>query len=250
MDISILFDVGFFVAVFLVNFFGAISGGAGLVVRPLLIALGVPPQFAIGTTRTANVFTRFVGLSQFHKHTKIDWRLAFTLMLPATVGSIIGVQIVVSIDQSLLTRIIGFMILLSGVGLLLNKNIGIADTKHVPSLRRKIFGAITYGFSTLVATLSGGGGVINNYILLNVYKKSYISAAAIRKVAGFGGAVVGSVLFIYYGFIDWYYAMIILIAGSLGTYLGVSHGIHKGEEWVRYVVLTVVFIFGTKMLFF
>ena len=250
MDIGILFDIGLFAAVFLVNFFGAISGGAGLVVRPLLILLGVPPQFAIGTTRTANVITRLVGLTQFHKHSKIDWKLALTLMVPATVGSIIGVQLVVWLDQELLTRIIGFMVLLSGIGLLIKKDVGIANIDFVPSVRRKIIGGIIYGLSTLIATLSGGGGVINNYILLNIYKKSYISAAAIRKVAGFGGAFIGSLLFIYYGFINWYYALLILIAGSIGTYMGVQHGIKKGEEWVRVIVLIVVFVFGTKMLFF
>jgi len=250
MDTSILLDIGFFIAVFFATFFGAISGGAGLIVRPLLISLGVPPQFAIGTTRTANVFTRLVGLSQFNKHNKIDWRLAFTLLIPATIGSIIGVQIVVSLDQELLTRIIGFMILLSGVTLLIKKDIGTINLGRIPSTRRKIFGAITYAITTLIATLTGGGGVINNYILLHVYKKSYISSAAIRKVAGFGGSVVSSLLFIHYGFINWYYALIILVAGSIGTYLGVRHGIHKGEEWVRYLVLIVVFVFGTKMLFF
>jgi len=57
-------------------------------------------------------------------------------------------------------------------------------------------------------------------------------------------------LFIYHGIIDWYYAGIILVAGGMGTYWGIKHGIHKGEEWVRYIVLLVVFVFGTKMLFF
>jgi hypothetical protein len=250
MDVGILFDIGFFIAVLLVNFFGAISGGGGLVVRPLLIFLGVPPQFAIGTTRTANVVTRLVGLSRFHKHSKIDWKLAFTLMIPATIGSIIGVQIVVSLQEELLTKVIGAFILLSGIGLLIKKEVGTSEIDFKPSKRRKIVGSVVYGASTLVATLTGGGGVINNFILLNIYKKSYITAAAIRKVAGFGGALVGALLFIHYGFVDWYYALLILVAGSLGTFWGIKHGLQKGEKWARTIVLVVVFVFGVKMLFF
>lgn len=250
METTLLTDIGFFVAVFLVNYIGAISGGAGLVVRPLLIFLGVPPQFAIGTTRAANIFTRLVGLTQFHQHSKIDWTLAFTLMIPATIGSIIGVQIVVSLDTEVLTRFIGFMILLSGFMLLIKKETGTVAHDHVHSARRKLFGYVSYGASTLMATLTGGGSVINNYILLHVYKKTYIQAAAIRKVAGFGGAVIGGALFIYYGFINVHYALIIIVAGGLGTYIGVGHGLRRGEEWVRYMVLFVVFVFGTKMLFF
>lgn len=250
MEYSLLVDLGFFIAVFVVSFFGALSGGAGLVMRPLLIFIGVSPQYAIGTIRVGNVVSRLVGLTHLHRHGAIDWKLSFLLMIPATLGSIASVQIIVSLETEVLTRFIGFLILLSGIGMLFKR--GKAERKPIgtPLFKSPIFGFISYGVTTLIGNLTGGGGVINNYLLLTVYEKDYISAAAIRKVAGFGGALIGSVLFIYYGFVNWHYVVIVLVAGSLGTYFGTSHGIKKGEEWVRSLVLAVVFVFGFKMLFF
>ena len=61
MLVDILIDAVIALIVFGVNFVGVISGGAALILRPLLIMLGIPPQVAIGTTRTANVGSRFVG---------------------------------------------------------------------------------------------------------------------------------------------------------------------------------------------
>ena len=189
------------------------------------------------------------ALTQFHKYSKIDWRLSLTLMIPATIGSFIGVQVVVSLDPETLTKVMGYAILLSGVLLLFRKKIGTVDTGHVPSLPMKIFGIIAYGTTTVLATLTGGGGVINNYILLFVYKKSYIASAAVRSVAGFGGAVIGAGMFIYYDLINWHYVILLFAAGAFGNYFGVRYGINRGEEWVRRIVLVVVFVFGIKMLF-
>jgi uncharacterized protein len=250
MDAGILIDIVVFLIVFGVNFIGVISGGGALIIRPLLILLGVPPQMAIGSTRTANVGTRLIGLTQFHKYGKIDWKLALLLLVPATIGSFVGVQIVVNLDPVTLTKVMGYAILLSGVLLLFKKKIGtVVNEESGPSLGMRLFGAILYGVTTIIATLTGGGGVINNYILIFIYKKSYITSAAVRSVAGFGGAVIGAVLFIYYDLINWHYVILIFLSGGLGSYFGVHYGIHRGEDWVRWIVLIVVFIFGLKMIF-
>jgi hypothetical protein len=247
LDTTIFIDSIIFLIVFAVNFIGVLSGGAALVLRPLLIFLGMPPQLAIGTTRTANVGTRLVGLTQFHKRGKIDWKLAFILMIPATIGSVIGVEIVVRLDPAILIEIVGYAILFSGVLLITKKKTGTVDIDHTPTFLMKIVGVISYGLTTVLATLTGGGGVLNNYILLYIYKKSYITSAAVRSVAGFGGAVIGSALFIYYDLINWHYVILFFMAGALGNYFGVHYGIHKGEEWVRKIVIVVVFVFGLRM---
>ena len=160
MEYGVLIDIVVFLIVVAVNFVGVISGGAALVLRPLLIMLGMPPQLAIGTTRTANVGTRLVGLSQFHRKGKIDWKLAGILMIPATIGSFIGVEIVVRLDPELLTKIVGVAIVLSGFFMLFKKNLGTEEQAHEPSFLMKITGSVLYCLTTVFATLTGGGGVL------------------------------------------------------------------------------------------
>lgn len=249
METTLLTDAFVFIVAVVVNFFGVMSGGAALILRPLLIFMGLPPQYAIGTTRTANVVTRLVGLTHFHKYDKIDWRLSLTLMIPATIGSLIGAEIVVRLDPTLLTKLVGYMILISGVLMALKRNIAVPDDNHIPTYWMKVVGMLSYGATTIVATLTGGGGVINNYILLFIYKKSYIASAAVRSVAGFGGALIGSAIFIYYDLVNWHYAILFMLAGAIGNHFGAKYGIHKGEEWVKRIVLIVIIVFGLRMIF-
>ncbi|MCH8327428.1 MAG: sulfite exporter TauE/SafE family protein, partial [Candidatus Marinimicrobia bacterium] len=75
-------------------------------------------------------------------------------------------------------------------------------------------------------------------------------SAAIRKVAGYSGSIISSILFINLGFVNWYYVLLTFIGSGLGGYFGVKYGIKKGESWVRRLMLIVIAIVGVRMLFF
>ena len=53
-------------------FIGAISGGVGLVLRPLLILIGFPAAIVIGSVRVAAIFGEIPGIYLLHKNRKVD----------------------------------------------------------------------------------------------------------------------------------------------------------------------------------
>ncbi len=87
---------------------GAISGlfgvGGGIVMVPLLVlALGVPQRRAHGTSVTATLPIALAGVSGFWLEGRVDWPVAFVVVLGAVPGAVIGAQLLAKVPTTLLT---------------------------------------------------------------------------------------------------------------------------------------------------
>ena len=82
------------------------------------------------------------------------------------------------------------------------------------------------------------------------YGKSYISASALGKATSYIGTGIASILFIVSGVVDWKLFAVVVPGFLLGSYFGTSFGLKKGEKWIKFLVLVVVFASAIKILFF
>lgn len=238
------------IAIFTISFFSVMSGGIGLLTRPLLILVGIPPEMAMGSFRVANMFGRLASLIPFQRgKVPIDWKLAFLLLIPSFIGGAIGAEIIRQVDPTHLKRLLGIFILAIGMVLLIKKEIGIRDKGHVPTKRKNLIAGFSMILIGIIASFVGGSGIFFIYLAIFLYDKSYITSAPIRKIANFGSALSASLLFIYYGIVDWKLMLVILVADGLGEFLGARYQLKKGERWVRAVTLLVVFASGLTMIF-
>jgi hypothetical protein len=245
IDIVVVF------AIFLISFFSVISGGIGLLSRPILILLGFPPEIAIGTFRVANLAGRLAGFSAImHRHAvRMDWKLAGWLFIPSLLGGIAGAEIVKLLPADAIKKVLGAFILVMGLILLMKRELGLVE-RHEPTTKAKnTIGFIATVIIGIIAAFIGGSGILFGYMLIFVYNKSYLSSAPVRKIANFGSTLSSAIFFIIHGFVKWKLMILILIAGVLGEYFGGKYQIKKGEEWVRTITLIIVFASGLLMLF-
>lgn len=238
--------------IFVLSFFSVISGGIGLLSRPILIMFGLPPSVAIGTFRVSNLIARIGGALSFiqqRKSLEIDWKLAFHLFIPSFLGGIIGAEIVSFVNPHLLKMILGIFIVAIGLVLLVRKDLGIVSHHTKMSRAKQAVGIISTLVIGIIAAFVGGSGILFAYLLILNYDKSYLSSAPVRKLANFGSALSSSLLFVWYDIVDWKLMVIILIAGGLGEYFGGRYQIQKGEVWIRRVTLAMIFAGGAAMFF-
>jgi len=235
-----MIDILIFLGVFLAYFFATLSGGVGLVVRPLLIFGGLDPQLAVGSSKVANLVSKGVSLQALTAYRKIDWRRSISLVIPAFIGGWVGAEIVMLIEGELLKNVIGTMVIVMALFLFIKPHLGIEDMRLEVSRGRKAVGYVMYGLANALSTLTGAGGAVISSVLVVFFGETYISSAMIRKVAGYASTISGSAVFIINGSVSWYYVLIIAAAGSLGGYLGVKVGIKVGDKWIRVLLLTLV----------
>ena len=248
MDLLVLLIIGL-ANLMAVSLF-TMSGGIGLVIRPIMLFFGVPPQIMIGTVRVSSILGSVVSQSVLQKAKKIDWYLVILLALPNILGGLFGIYIITSLDQLLLKQIIGVLLILVGLFLIIKKDIGV---KRVKAKLGKLHYLISYpimfilGFLLLVV---GGTGFLSRLFFIFGYGKTYIEAAAVQKAINFWQTLVTTFVFIFLAIIDWPLLVILLLSSALGNYIGTKFVLKSGEKYLRVLLLIVVFISGIKLAFF
>jgi len=249
MDLIILILV--FLLGFITMFFGAVSGGVGLVTRPVLIFLGFPAGTVIASSRVAGVVGELPGLYVLHKYKKVDWKIVFFLVIPMVIGSVLASIAVITILKSSLDFVLGVLLLLVGFFLLFKSKIGVvAKSQKFSAMKTKVvsfLGTIPIAF---LNTISGGLGPIYSLFYVWIYGKTFISASALWRIASNISAVFSAIIFIVGGLVDWELCIALMLGLALGSFFGTKFGLKKGETWIRYVILIVIFAGAIKLLFF
>lgn len=247
MEISLLLA---FILAFGVMFIGAISGGVGLVLRPLLIFIGFPAIAVIGSSRVAGVIGEWPGILVLHKNKKIDWKLVLFLVVPMFLGSLLAGIAVLSLLKGYLEPVMGVILLVVGVLLVIHKNAGLQEKKVHISKWRHIIGFFGTMIISFFNTITGGMGPMFSSFYIATYGKNYIKASALGKVTAYLGIGLASIIFIIGKVVDWQLIITLALGFMLGSFFGTKFGLEKGNAWIRTLVLIIVFASAIKLIFF
>lgn len=239
-----------FIIAFGTMFVGAISGGVGLVLRPLLIFIGFPAVAVVGSVRVASVVGEIPCIFLLHKHKKVDWRLVWLLVIPMFLGSLIAGIAVLSILKGILEPVMGIILLVVGMILVIHRKSGLEERKIHLSKTRNIIGFFGTMIVSFFNTITGGMGPMFSSLYIANYGKTYISASALGKTTSYIGAGIASIVFLIGKAVNWQLFVALVFGFALGSFFGVRHGLKKGEGWIRVLVLIVVFASAIKLIFF
>ncbi len=236
---------------FVTMFFGAISGGVGLVTRPILIFMGFPSSAVISSSRVAGVFGEIPGLYLLHKNNKVDWKIVLFLVVPMTIGSVLASIAVITFLKSSLDSILGLLLLFAGIFLLIKPQLGVATKNNkFSNLKTKILSFFCTVPIAFLNTITGGLGPMYSLIYVWIYGKTFISASALWRIASNISTFFSAIVFIVSGVVDWQLCIALMIGLALGSFFGTKFGLKKGEGWVKYIIITVIFAGAIKLLFF
>jgi len=246
MDLAIIVLLS--VAAFGANFFSVITGGAGLILTPLLITFGIPPVQAIAATKFSYLGTSVTGTIKFHREKRIDYKIALPLAVFGIAGALIGATLVLSAEPHLLKIFIGLMMLGILALVFIKKDLGESEHPVKITHGRLIIG----GFLTLIAvalgTMAGGGLVVLiSYILVILFGASFLHSAGTQKIINDVAFLIIAAIFIISGSVNYAIAIPMLIAASLGGWFGAQYGISKGVHWVKHAFTVAVILMSINI---
>lgn len=231
------------------GFIGSIVGGGGLIVIPMLMFLGLPPHSAIATSKFGAVGLVLGALRKYSQSKKVQWKLVYRLIPLAFLGSIVGSSVLISMDEGLLTNIVGIFILMLLPLVLWKGRIGLVHSGR--SRLMNFFGYILFFVSMAWgAFFGGGGGIINMSILAVFFGLTWIESSATTKVPWLVMSVTALLVFAINGLIHWAFGLVLFFSMGLGGVLGAKTAIRKGNNWVRILLIVMVVVSAVKILFF
>lgn len=220
------------------GFYGSTVGGGLLISFPLLILLGMPTHLALGTQRFGAVLGELSGAIRFYAAKKLKVKLAIALGIIAALGSIVGVTIVIHINENLLNVVIGGMLLILAFILFYKDSLGIKE--H--TLARKHY--ILLFLCTFPLGIYGGffGVGFGMFIamLLVLFGFSFIESAAMGRVVGFLMSVISTIVFIQHGLVNYTYGITLGLGFATGAWIGITIALKKEERYIKYLILFVV----------
>lgn len=102
---------------------GLVGVGGGVVMVPLLILfLGLNQHQAQGTSLAVlAVPVTLLAAYNYHKEGYLDWRYAGIIALFFVIGGVVGSKIAISLDQKMLKKVFGVILLVIAGKMLLSK---------------------------------------------------------------------------------------------------------------------------------
>ena len=228
-----------------------VVGGGSLISVPLLIAVGLPPHFAIGTNRFAMVFNTGVGAIEYHRKAKFRIERALSLAVFASVGSFLGANIVLQIDQEILRYVIAVLMLIMGGIIFYKKRLGLEEVGAKTS--RKTFASIAV-LSFLLGIYGGffGAGISTmfTFVFVLFFGMSFVGSAGMTRFVVCILSMIAVPVFLINMKVDFPYGLVLATSFIVGAKIGVKLALKAGNVWIRRLFLLLVAISSVKLLFF
>ena len=233
------------------GFINTLAGSGSLLTLPVLIFLGLPANVANGTNRIGILMQSIAAIGGFKQKKVFDWSEGIWLTIPAAIGAFIGSMVAVDIDELLMNRIIGVLLVFMFVLLLvkperwLNPSVSSYGTRLTP-LRFIIFTAIGFygGFIQvgvgyfLLAGLVLGAGI------------DLVKANAIKVLITFVFTLLALGVFIYNKQVNYSIGITMGIGNMLGAWVATHVAVKRGAVFIRWFLLICVITFALKLLLF
>ena len=237
-----------FVGVF-AGFLNTLAGSGSVISLAMLMFLGLPANVANGTNRIAILMQNVVGVTSFKKQKVFSFREGIWLALPAVVGSLIGAQLAVNIDEEMMRKTIGgllvflFFIILYKPDAWVKGQVGLVRSK--PSILQVVifffvgvyggFIQAGVGFFLLSGLVLGAG--------FDLVKANAIKLFIILLYTPFALGI-----FIMNGQIDYQMGFTLAAGNMVGAWIAAHYAVSWGARFVRYVLMAVIVFASLKFL--
>lgn len=246
ITLVILFVGGLFSGVI-----NTIAGGGSLISVPLLIASGLPAHLAIGTNRFAMVFNSGVGAIDYHRRVRYRVKLALLLTVFASVGSFLGANVVLQIDENVLEYIIGVLMLIMGGVIVYKKRLGLDERKINLTKRNYILvGVLSFLLGVYGGFFGAGVSTMFTFVFISLFGMSFIRSAGITRFIVTVLSVIAALVFLINMKIEFLFGIVLAVSFIVGAKIGVKLALKAGNVWVRRVFIFLVVISSIKLLFF
>ncbi len=234
---------------FVAGFINTLAGSGSLVTLPMLIFLGLPANVANGTNRVGILLQNVVGVGSFRQQKVLDMRGGLMLAAPAVVGSILGAQIAVNLDEEIMRRTIGVLMVIMLVVILLRpkrwlEGRGEAMDGRPSWTQLLIFFAIgVYG-----GFIQAGVGIFLLAGLVLGAGYDLVRANAVKVLIVLCFTVSALVVFLLNRQVVWSTGLILAVGNMLGAWVAARIAVERGAAFVRWVLIAVVAVSGAELL--
>ncbi len=226
---------------FVAGFINTLAGSGSTITLPLLIFLGLPANVANGTNRISIFFQTLVSVGSFKKQKVIEAKTSMRLAIPAVIGSIIGAQFAVEINERIMNNAIAIMLVIMFFLLLFKPEAWIKGQADLASEKPGIFQIVIFFVIGIYGGFIQAG--VGMFLLAGLVLGSgldLVKANAVKNLIILLFTSVVMVIFMYNNQINYEIGLILAAGSMLGAFVATKFAVSWGPKFIRYVLLFVI----------
>ncbi|MFP4621309.1 MAG: sulfite exporter TauE/SafE family protein [Bacteroidales bacterium] len=236
--------VGFFA-----GFINTLAGSGSLLTLPMLMFLGLPANVANGTNRIAIFLQNVVGVGSFRQQKVLNVRMGLWLALPAVIGSLLGAQIAIGLDEAVMERVIGILLIAMFFLILYKPAHWVKEQAgHVKSKPSMLQIFIFFVIGIYGGFIQAGVGIFLLAGLVLGAGFDVVKANAIKLLIILIYTPFALAIFFMNDQVNLKIGLILALGNMLGAFVASRFAVAWGAKYVRYILLVVIFVSALKLL--
>lgn len=242
-----LFYLATFVLAFISSLLSGIAGGGGgFLMAPYWLIAGLSPSQGAATGAFMAVGMGASSSFAFRKagYLKARRRLVAVLLVITFFASLIGPFYLQYITIDSFKIALACLTLISLPLLFLKPKLTITHKTHISGY---VVVAVLLLASSFIP--SSAISIATSIVLVQMLGTTTLQSVAIRRLIGTLQSFIALVILSMLGFLVWQHAIAGILGGALGSYIGTTFAIKRGEQFAKYA-LAIGAIVGTTAMFF
>jgi uncharacterized membrane protein YfcA len=232
---------------FLASILSGISGGgAGFIMMPYLILLGLTPQQALATSKLQSLGISIGAITAFNGKNLVSRKLIWPLIIITTISAVGSSLLVPKLDGMLFGKAVGVLLIVLVPTLFINKAAFLPGNRSTKWLT---FGYIAFTVFTILQTLMGAGlGSMIVLVLMFLFGLRALEAQATKRIAQIVQAVIMFVMLVAQGMVVFSHGASGFAGSVAGCYIGTHIAIKKDDKLIKVVLAFTMLISGIALL--
>ena len=224
---------------FAAGFINTLAGSGSLLTLPILILLGLPANVANGTNRVGVVMQNIVAVATFRQRGALPLAGSWKLIVPSVAGAVLGAGLAVDLDEALLRRAIGVLMIVLIVVMLLKPERFIAEhlAPREPRLYVEVPLFIVIGIYGGFIQVSVGLFLIAGLVLGAGY--NLVAANALKNLIVLVFTAAALAVFIINDQVQWTLGLLLGSGQAVGAWVAAHFAVKRGAEFVRWAVVVI-----------
>ena len=233
---------------FIAGFINTLAGSGSLLTLPLLMFLGLPANVANGTNRIAILLQNIVGVTSFKQQRVLSFKEGLMIGIPAAVGSIIGAQIAINLNDEIMSRTIGGLLVFMLFIIILKPDRWIKEHAGGTPVVRWFQIIIFFVIGIYGGFIQAGVGFFLLAGLVLGMGHELVKANALKVFIVFLYTPFALAIFILNDQVDYKLGLILAIGNMLGAFVGARVAVKWGAKAVRYFLIIAMAFASLKLL--
>jgi uncharacterized membrane protein YfcA len=231
----------------LAGFINTLAGSGSLITLPMLIFLGLPANIANATNRVGVLLQNVVAVATFRKHGALQADGNTAILIASVVGSWVGAVLAVDLDEVLMRRIIGALMIVMLIVMLVKPERWIAAARpRQPKLWLEL--PLFFLLGIYGGFIQAGVGIFLLGALVLGAGFNLVTANGIKNLIVLIVTAVALAIFIWHDHVRWTLGLLLGAGQAVGAWLAARMAVKRGAEFVRWVVIAMV-LFSAVALF-